>query len=143
MRGNRHMEAFIDVNLVVFFVMAEKSLREEVMELRQLVAEQHKANELQEEHITELRDGVRELLMICKGDPSINYEGIIQTQIRMDRKLTAVFDWQVEAQRYINVIKSKTLWKIVLWLGIILASGILTMRYGVDFLYNLFKAWAK
>ncbi len=97
-----------------------ESLESRVMRLEKMEREHYKINKLQ-------TDKIDELLRIVKGDPSTGFPGIVEIQKSNAMVLAKMEKW-------FDVLTAKWFWKVILWIGLTIALGILLMRYGVDFM---------
>lgn len=119
---------------------------EDVRKLQLLIEHQQTVNEAQaiqlakfdtkfeEQHRMMQQQGntLDQILYLIKGSEALTIEGIIPAQKRMQDEIQSLVNLKKEITIYMGLFFSKRLWRITLYVGIIIFIGYLAAKFGWD-----------
>lgn len=104
----------------------------EMEEIRLMLTEQKRVNEHQEKML-------EQILWLLKGSESLGIEGVIPAQKRIEIILNEIVTWRQEIIFYFNLLSSKKIWKIAMYVTFAVIIGWLTFKYGIWIVYDWLK----
>jgi hypothetical protein len=101
-------------------------------ELRKLIEDRQKIDEQQNKQLNEI-------LFCLKGSDSLNIEGVIPMQKRMEKEINELLGWKREVNVYLGIITSRKLWQWIMRIVVFIAIGFMLIRYGWQWTVNILK----
>jgi hypothetical protein len=112
--------------------MAKKLTAQDMERFEALIAEQHQVNE----HQSKL---LNEILLCLKGSESMNIEGVLPAQKRMEETLNELKDWKAQFTIYLAILFSKKIWRFIGYLTVVIIVLILMIKFGFWAVWNYIK----
>lgn len=86
---------------------------------------------------------LREILLCLKGSQTMNIEGVLPAQKRIEEKLTEeinrLTEWQDSVQKYIDIISSKSFRKFIVYVILTFVMILVWVKFGWVWVVDLVK----